>query len=177
MTMLMMMLQMTANDDAEVKSTYIGESSRSAFQRGQEHLDGAHRGDPKNPLVRHAEDYHGMKEVVPPFRMEIARGFLKPLPRQICEAVAIEGGASGADMMLNSKAEWNGSRIPRLTVEVGATVNQQDFRGGAQVVRKLTNLWADNTLPPPARGREAPGPGPKPKRKRDYEGGKGGGLR
>ena len=106
--------------------------------------------------------------------MEIARGFLKYLPRQICEAVAIEGGASGADMMLNSKAEWNGSRIPRLTVEVGATVNQQDFRGGAQVVRKLTNLWADNTLPPPARGREAPGPGPKPKRKRDCDGGEGG---
>ena len=32
--------------------------------------------------------------------------------------------------MLNSKAEWGGSRIPRLTVEVGAKVKMAEYQGG-----------------------------------------------
>ena len=53
--------------------------------------------------------------------------------------------------MLNSKAEWGGSKIPRLTVEVGARVSQQEYRGNNQQARKLF-------LPPPSNRQTNLGP-------------------
>ena len=50
--------------------------------------------------------------------MRIERGFKKPLARQISEGVEIE--MSGG-ILLNSKAEWNNSRIPRIIIEEGET--------------------------------------------------------
>ena len=38
---------------------------------------------------------------------------------------------------MNSKSEWGGSRIPRLTLEVGERVHQEEYRGKGQASRKL----------------------------------------
>ena len=124
-----------------ISAHYIGESGRSGHQRGTDHLRGAKKRDPKNPMVRHGEDHHHMFQGIPPFKMEMTRSFLKPLQRQIAEAVTIERGANNADLMLNSKAEWGHSKIPRLTVEVGPKVAQADFRGRTQDSRRLDNDW------------------------------------
>ena len=121
----------------DTKSVYVGESGRSAHQRGLDHLNGAHSRDPKNPMVRHGEDFHNMVTGVPPFQMLVTRSFLRPLQRQVAESVSIEGGADDADQMLNSKAEWGGSKIPRITMEVGARVQQEDYRGGDQPKRRI----------------------------------------
>ena len=131
-----------------VKATYVGETGRSAFLRGKEHTRGARLRDPKNPMVRHSEDQHNMVEGIPPFKMEILRTFAKPLQRQVSEAVAIEGGAGGADYMLNSKAEWGGAKIPRLTVEVGARVRLLEYQGGAQGARGVAHPTPRQMEPP-----------------------------
>ena len=43
-----------------------------------------------------------------------------------------------ADMILNSKGEWNGSIIPRLTLEIGSKVIQKEYRGKGQEDRMIT---------------------------------------
>ena len=132
-----------------IKATYVGESGRNAFLRGLEHTRGARNRDPKNPMVRHSEDQHNMVDSIPTFKMEILRTFSKPLQRQISEAVAIEGGAGGADFMLNSKVEWGGAKIPRITVEVGAKVKLLEYQGGAQGARGVTYPTPRQMGPPP----------------------------
>ena len=57
-------------------------------------------------------------------KMVIMRIFRNSLSRQVSEAVSIEMGQ--VDLALNSKAEWNSQRIPRLVLEVGARVIQAD---------------------------------------------------
>ena len=49
------------------------------------------------------------------------------MSRQIHESCAIE--ESKADIIMNSKNEWNGSRMPRIKVEVGDKVITGEFRG------------------------------------------------
>ena len=59
--------------------------------------------------------------------MAILRRHKKPLARQMHEATEIE--CSQADIMLNSKGEFNGHRVPRVVVEVGARVITQHYDG------------------------------------------------
>ena len=47
--------------------------------------------------------------------MKLERSFKKPLERQVREGVELE--MCTADIVMNSKAEWNGSRIPRIIIE------------------------------------------------------------
>ena len=54
--------------------------------------------------------------------------------RQVHESVQITSGSR--DMNLNSKAEWNGQSIPRLTIEVKDKVLQKDHDGKPLVVAK-----------------------------------------
>ena len=49
--------------------------------------------------------------------MKVIEGHKSPLNRQIHEGVELEMNA--ASIILNSKAEWNHSKIPRIIIEVG----------------------------------------------------------
>ena len=49
------------------------------------------------------------------FEMNLEKSFKKPLERQVREGVQLE--MCTADIVMNSKAEWNGSRIPRIIIE------------------------------------------------------------
>ena len=80
-----------------------------------------------NPLTKHWLASHQGDETEPTFTMEILRKFVKPLQRQISEAVAIN--RSGADIILNSKSEWNSQRIPRVITEAGIRTTQTDHKG------------------------------------------------
>ena len=57
--------------------------------------------------------------------MTLVKKHQTALQRQIHEALNIEG--SRADIVLNKKCEWNGSRIPRLRVEVGDKLNEEEI--------------------------------------------------
>ena len=99
----------------QVSSHYIGESSRTAFLRGQEHLEDLHSKRSDKPLWKHCVDEHGGKIVE--FTMKVVRSHRTPLTRQIHESVEIENSSS--QILMNSKGEYNGSRIPRIVIEVG----------------------------------------------------------
>ena len=95
----------------QVKAEYTGESSRTTYLRGREHMDGLQKRKEDNALWKHCVQEHGGREVQ--FRMKMMRSHLTPLTRQIQEGVEIEN--SKADIIMNSKGEWNGSRIPRIS--------------------------------------------------------------
>ena len=97
------------------KGVYVGESSRSLYERSKEHQkDGK----------EHAEDSHQWKHWTsehqdiggdPQFKFRIVSTFRDPLTRQLAESVRIE--RRGVDI-LNSKSEYSRCRVPRLQVDM-----------------------------------------------------------
>ena len=67
-------------------------------------------------MWKHISEQHGGEKGDEIFTMRMEGGYKKPLARQIREGVEIE--MSGA-VLMNSKSEWNGSKIPRIVIEAG----------------------------------------------------------
>ena len=94
---------------------YIGESSRSGYERGLEHL---------LDCTKHSQDSHMWKHIStehpnlaePKFAMKILKAHKTPLNRQVHEAVMIMLNESTT---LNSRGEFNRCQLPRLTVMMG----------------------------------------------------------
>ena len=59
--------------------------------------------------------------------MEIVETHRSPLNRQVHEGVELD--TNGADVILNSKSEWNHCRIPRIVIEVGDEVEEDGTCG------------------------------------------------
>ena len=84
---------------ASIKAEYTGESSRTSYLRGREHLAGLAKRNEKSALWKHCVECHDGREVR--FRMKVLRSHRTPLTRQIQEGVEIEN--SQADVIMNSK--------------------------------------------------------------------------
>ena len=99
------------------KSIYWGETGRDGYVRGGEHLKGCNEKNDENALWKHIQGEHrGEGKGYEIFMMRVERGYKKPLARQISEGVEIEMCEGN---LLNSKAECNNSRIPRIIIEEG----------------------------------------------------------
>ena len=80
---------------------YVGETARSAFTRGKEHLDGMDRGVSQSVLRRHANDCHN--GVIPDYVMNVTGVYHgDAMLRQITESIKIRREGS-----INNKTEWN----------------------------------------------------------------------
>ena len=101
------------------KAEYTGETARTPYLRGRKHEAGERRRDEDNALWKHKEEHHRGEEGVT-FSMKIVATYRTPLARQVGEAVHIQ--ESKAEICMNSKAEYNGVRIPRVVVEVGGVI-------------------------------------------------------
>ena len=97
-----------------VRRVYHGESSRSGYQRAQEHQKEVRAGVPTHPLVIHFLEENQGKEQETLFR--ITTKHQTPLERQIVESVNIEEAAGRPAECLNLKSEWAGSKLPGLQV-------------------------------------------------------------
>ena len=106
----------------QVKAEYTGETSRTAYLRGREHWEGLESEKEKNPLWKHCMEKHGGTKVN--FNMKVLRSHRTPLSRQVHESVEID--SSKADIVMNSKGEWNGSRLPRIIIEVGEELQEDE---------------------------------------------------
>lgn len=86
------------------KALYIGESGRSAYARGKDHLKAIEnpQSNTHNAFVKHMAEEHGEEEAK--FRMDIIKAFDKPLERQVREGVEIM--RMNADIRLNSKLDF-----------------------------------------------------------------------
>ena len=102
---------------------YIGETSRSTFERSNEHLNDMHQIKPTSHLLRHILDRHGgenMNEVR--FGMKIIQHTRSSFERQLLESVCIQQNRH--HNILNSRSEYNRCSIPRLSTKLG----DQDFK-------------------------------------------------
>ena len=99
----------------EGKGVYVGESSRSLYERTGEHTaDRLAKKEESHQIKHWLLDHQDMKEP-PRFKFRLIKSFKDPMSRQLAEAVRIE--LRGNDI-LNSKAEYNRSRVPRLRVDM-----------------------------------------------------------
>ena len=88
-----------------VKSWYIGESGRTAHERGAEHLAAGDKAVEKFALTKHGQAEHGLGPgEVPTYTMATLRSFRTALERLVAQAIAIE--SYQVDFLLNSKVEW-----------------------------------------------------------------------
>ena len=100
--------------DCGEKDLYKGESARNAFTRGYKHITDLNRRNVSNsPLWKHCRDTHG--SVVQDFQMKVTGTYRNDaMLRQISEAVQIEN--TDPQRLMNTRAEWNMTRVPRATV-------------------------------------------------------------
>ena len=102
------------NGNCDKKDIYRGETATNAYTRGDEHMRNLNRHDERNsPLWRHCLEVHNgeMQE----FTMKVTGTYRKDaMLRQISEAVKIEN--TDADRLMNTRSEWNMTRVPRATV-------------------------------------------------------------
>ena len=117
---------------------YWGETGRDCFARGGEHLKGCREEKEDNALWKHITGEHrGEEKGDEIFSMRVEKSFKKPLARQIREGVEIEMSQA---TLLNSKSEWNNSRIPRIIVEEGEQqVEDRESGLGNQVEKEKQN--------------------------------------
>ena len=119
---------------AGVSAQYCGESARTGYTRGREHLKGHVKGLESNALAKHDSVHHG--GTYGDYSMKILRRHDKPLSRQIHEATVIDNNS--AMIMMNSKGEFLGQRIPRVTVEMGDRQYIQDYNGSHTTLQGTT---------------------------------------
>ena len=118
---------------------YIGETSRSCYERGLEHLKDLEFKRPKSHLLRHAIEEH--PELDPDsikFKMKILSFHKSAFERQIREAVLITEFAG--PKLLNSKIEYNRSLIPQLSVKLGpnkSTSEDPEITKEKSVIEKI----------------------------------------
>ena len=95
-------------------SLFLGESSRTIYERSKEHWGALRSKAESSHMWKHQLEEHNGEE--PKFYMRVVDHFRTALSRQVAEAVRIRR-RGGAGSILNSKAEFNRCRIPRLVVE------------------------------------------------------------
>ena len=91
---------------------YVGETSRTLYERAGEHEALLGKLDVTSFMYKHWAIAHKDLEDPPNFKFKVVKKHSDPLSRLIHEAVRIMSSAS-----LNSKSEWGGFKIARLTVD------------------------------------------------------------
>ena len=99
---------------------YVGESSRSAYERGFEHLNSLASLSNKSIMLRHMlTDHEGKDMSEIKWGMFVTSFKRTAFERQLEEAVVIEREAKTNPNILNSKSEWQNSALPRLVTRKG----------------------------------------------------------
>ena len=99
---------------------YIGESSRSFYERGLEHLRDLKELKPESHMLRHYFDKHQEEEIENMrFGGRILKQARSAFNRQISESVQIQQNSS-QHFILNSKSEYNRCALPRLATKLGS---------------------------------------------------------
>ena len=111
---------------------YIGETSRSGFERGWEHLNDLAQLKPTSHMLKHILLTHpeqDMSEVQ--FGMRTTRTCMSSFERQIYESVSIQKERQ-EHFVLNSRTEYNRCSLPRIRTQVG----EQDIKEYNEEIRK-----------------------------------------
>ena len=90
-------------------------------------MEGLENKNEENSLWKHSEIYHQGELGRDDFKMVVIERHRTPLTRQVQEGVELE--VNKADLILNSKSEWNHSRIPRIVIEMGEEIEENTESG------------------------------------------------
>ena len=95
-------------------AVYVGESSRSIFERAGEYWQDVMSGKIESHMWKHWQTDHPGIEGLPKFKIRLVKVCQDALSRQVGESVRIDlrGGN-----VLNSKTEYSRCRLPRLTID------------------------------------------------------------
>ena len=97
---------------------YIGESSRSLYERGLEHLRDKEELKADSHMIKHFFDQHSEEQLEDmKFGARIVKQARTAFNRQIGESVAIQSNKH--HHLLNSKSEYNRCALPRLSAKLG----------------------------------------------------------
>ena len=109
---------------SDIVASYQGESSKSAFERGEQHAKGLIKKSDDNPIWKHSELHHNSDNQIG-FNMKVTGRFAKPMIRQENEAIRIR--ESGAIHEMNSRSEFHQPVIIRLVPT--SNISQLDQAG------------------------------------------------
>ena len=117
------------------KTYYVGETARTPYDRGIEHLKAISKGNEESPMVEHhLEDHLGTE---PSFKMEILRYPKTTLLRQVSEGVLIdENFKNPAIKVMNRKGEWGQHLPPKLSIE-----GEDQPKTARKRTQRQTNDW------------------------------------
>ena len=97
---------------------YVGESSRSFYERGLEHERDLQEMKPQSHMLKHYFDKHSEEKIEEmEFGGRIVRQCRSAFNRQIGESVEIQNNKN--HFLLNSKSEYNRCALPRLSAKLG----------------------------------------------------------
>ena len=101
----------TGRRSEEDVGVYIGESSRTLAERATEHIQGSKLLKEDNYIVKHWVNHHPERLEPPVVRFRVIKSFKDALSRLLAESVWID-----TESNLNSKNEWRGEKITRITI-------------------------------------------------------------
>ena len=101
---------------------YIGETSRSLYERVGEHFEDANKLERESHMVKHWFLHHQEETKAPKFKFRILGQYRDAMTRQIKEALRVQNRPGN----LNSKGEFGGQTIPRLVVEQSEYEKRKD---------------------------------------------------
>ena len=132
----------------EIPTVHVGETSRSIYERSKEHWGAWKSKSDKSHIWKHQVDVHG--GAPPKFYMRVVRFYKTALSRQIGEAVRIRRRGGGGSI-LNSKAEFDRCRIPRLVVEAQdqeevKAMEEQERQEVQELLREQEEEWGSQRL-------------------------------
>ena len=100
------------------KAVYTGESSRSVYVRGKQHLSAIEdpQSHPESAFAKHATQYHADEE--PKYQPSVLGSFPKPLERQIWEGVMIRRSEQDqeVDIVMNSKLDHYAPAVGKVVI-------------------------------------------------------------
>ena len=124
------------------ESVYCGETGRTLYDRGAEHLQAHNRRDKESVMVEHEDEEHGGNMVS---WVMMPKGFPRGnLLRQALEAHMIT--TNGEKNLLNRRGEWGQNLPPKLTLNTEVTAMSRK-RVGAQMPNQQT-LDQDGSMDP-----------------------------
>ena len=103
--------QAASTEEDKIKCTYVGETSRSLFERSGEYVKDGTNSEEDSHIARHWIQCHNNLDQRPDFKFQVIRKHPDPLTRQIAEGVGI-----GLRGRLNMKQKWRENLLDRLTL-------------------------------------------------------------
>ena len=130
----------------DTPTLYVGESSRTIFERSKEHWEAWRSRKEDSHILKHQMADHGGSNS-PKFTMRVVRSYRSALSRQVGEAVRIRR-RGGEGSILNSKSEFNRCRIPRLVLEEideeqADAQEDRELREALELLEQCERAWED----------------------------------